>query len=269
MPETKHIALYAFYRDPAQLQHSRGVDGYVIDWESKNKSQRQVGYDTEINLHRAEDLRTLRDHTDLPIICRINGPGLYSKQEVEEAIEAGATDLLLPMVREVKEVKALLDLVGDRCQIAIMVETQQAVLQAALLAALPLSKVYVGLNDLCIDRKAKNLFEPMLDGTISQLRDTFHQPLGYAGLTHAAGGAPIPCRLLLGHMIDHGCDFTFLRRSYYRDLEQYSSEEIIQSIADYRASYKQVSPSVKAEMYAALEQRIKAFNPNPLSQEPT
>ena len=52
------------------------------------------------------------------------------------------------------EVDRTLDLVAGRCGLGILIETQDAVDRAAALARRPLSRIYVGLNDLRIDRRS-------------------------------------------------------------------------------------------------------------------
>lgn len=261
------IDLYAFYRPGVDL-HSfaqAGISGLVIDWESKNKSLRQAGFDTEVNLHTLRDLEEACRFPSLPVLCRINGPGQYNHEEVELAVLAGVKEIILPMVRKPEEVEALLDLIGGRCQVALMIETEEAVQNAHLLSHLPLSRVYVGFNDLCIDRKARNLFEPLIDGTLEHLRGEFRIPLGYAGLTHAASGSPIPCHLLIYKMMSLGCNFSFLRRSFYRDLAQFSPKEITGSIRDYLLQITRLSDmqhqSLSDELAAYVRQHELAAKP--------
>jgi hypothetical protein len=82
----------------------------------------------------------------------------------------------------------------------------------------PLSRVYVGLNDLRIDRGSDELFEPLVDGTVDQVRSHVGQSrFGVAGLTLPDRGSPVPSRLLAGELSRIGADFTFLRRSFLAD----------------------------------------------------
>ena len=82
----------------------------------------------------------------------------------------------------------------------------------------PLSRVYVGLNDLAIDRRSPSIFSAILDGTVERVRRASRVPFGFAGLTLPDAGYPIPCRLLAGELVRLDCDFTFLRRSFRRDV---------------------------------------------------
>jgi len=77
----------------------------------------------------------------------------------------------------------------------------------------------VGLNDLAISRGSRTIFDAVVDGTVERLRKTFSETaFGFGGLTCIDRGEPIPCRLLLGEMVRLGADFSFLRRSFKRDI---------------------------------------------------
>jgi hypothetical protein len=117
-----------------------------------------------------------------------------------------------------EEIETVLDWVGGRCGVGAMIETWAAVEIAEKLARLPLSRVYAGLNDLAIERNTPNIFTAVLDGTIERIRRPFRIPFGFAGLTLPDLGYPIPCQLLIGEMSRLGCDFSFLRRSFHRDV---------------------------------------------------
>ena len=196
-----------------------GVAAVVVDWENDGKEERQSAADTEINRHTVDDLRRTRAATGARVLCRINRSGSRTQDEVELALDAGADELLLPMVRSVAEVERVLDLVDGRAGLGILVETRDAVAAADELARLPLSRVYVGLNDLSIERGTPSIFTPLVDGLLDELRECFAaMRFGFGGLTLPEAGAPIPCRLLLGELARLRADFTFLRRSFYRDV---------------------------------------------------
>jgi hypothetical protein len=195
-----------------------GAAGIVVDWERRGKARRQLGEDTQINADTAEDLARMRAATGARLLCRINGFGPWTGGEVDEAIARGADEILLPMVRRPEEVDRTLDLVADRCGVGILIETQDAVVRAADLARRPLSRVYVGLNDLRIDRGADQLFRPLVDGTVDDVRSAVPQPFGVGGLTLPEGGHPVPSGLLAAELVRLGADFTFLRRSFTADM---------------------------------------------------
>jgi hypothetical protein len=204
-----------------------GIAGVVIDWEHAGKADRQRDADTEINAHSVEDLRRVRAATSATILCRINAVGPTTEREIEEAIAAGADELLLPMVRTVEEVGLALDMVRGRCGVGILVETAAAVERAEALSRLPLARVYIGLNDLMIDRGDTSIFSAVLDGTVERVRSAFTAPFGFAGMTIVQRGWPIPCRLLIAEMARLHSGFTFLRRSFHRDIRGRSVAEDI------------------------------------------
>ncbi|MBI1762634.1 MAG: hypothetical protein HYR56_14465 [Acidobacteria bacterium] len=209
-----------FTIDPAlaRAASAAGVNGLIIDWEHFGKAARQCGADTEINHHTVDDLRRVRASTDALIVCRLNRYGVWTEAEVEAALAGGADELLLPMVRQVAEVEAVLAQVGARGRVGILVETEEAVRLSPALARLPLARVYLGLNDLAIGRGESNIFTAVIDGTLEAVRRAFRVPFGFGGLTLPEGGSPIPCRLLLGEMARLNCGFSFLRRSFHRDI---------------------------------------------------
>jgi 2-keto-3-deoxy-L-rhamnonate aldolase RhmA len=195
-----------------------GVASVVVDWEHEGKEARQAFADTEVNNHTVEHLRASRALTSARVLCRLNAFGPGTPEEVEQAVD-GADELLLPMVRTPEEVERTLALVHGRAGLGILVETQAAVAAADELARLPLSRVYVGLNDLSIDRGTATIFAPLVDGTLDEVRERFAGvQFGFGALTLPDAGSPIPCRLLLGELARLRCDFTFLRRSFYRDV---------------------------------------------------
>ena len=207
-----------------------GLAGVVVDWERRGKRERQVGVDTQIGTDTRDDLRRLRGATDARILCRIEGFGPTTKDDVEGAANGGADEVLLPMVRGPREVEAVLEQVRGRMGVGILVETVDALRTLEDLSRLPCSRVYVGLNDLAIGRRSGNLFEAIADGTVSSIRRHFRVPFGFAGLTLPGAGYPIPCRLILGEMARLACGFSFLRRSFHRDVRGRDSAAAIASI---------------------------------------
>ena len=212
--------LFLFSTEPRLIRATvaAGVAGIVVDWERAGKRERQRGADTEINQDTVEDLRRVRACTPATVLCRIDGAGEGAEAEVATAADAGADEVLVPMVRSIEQVERVLDAAGGRVRVGILVETEDAVARAPALARLPLSRVYVGLNDLAIERGSENIFRAVADGTVAHLRSVFAVPFGFAGLTVPELGSPIPCRLLIGEMARLPADFTFLRRSFRRDV---------------------------------------------------
>lgn len=156
------------------------------------------------------------------------------------------------MVRTTTEVERVLDWVAGRAGVGILVETCAAVAIAEQLARLPLSRVYVGLNDLAIDRGQKNIFAALADGTVEHLRKVFQVPFGFGGLTLPHRGYPVPCRLLIAEMARLGTNFSFLRRSFKRDVGE---GDLAAAVAHIRSALEQARrrwPEEIAEDHRAL-----------------
>jgi len=196
-----------------------GVDGVIVDWENAGKEYRQSGADTQINFDTLEDLVRVRASTKALVVCRINGFYSGTPDEVRSAISAGADEILLPMVRSAAEVEKVLKLASGRARVGILIETVEAVELAAQLCLLPLSRVFIGLNDLAIQRGYRNIFLAIADGTVERVARVCDKPFGFGGLTLPERGFPIPCRLFIGEMARLGCKFGFLRRSFLSDIK--------------------------------------------------
>ncbi|MGY2065685.1 aldolase/citrate lyase family protein [Blastococcus sp. SYSU DS0619] len=212
--------LFLFTVDP-QWGHdvvAAGAAGIVVDWERRGKLRRQAGEGTQINRDTPEDLSRVRAATPGRVLCRINGFGPWTAGEVADAVDRGADELLLPMVRGTEEVDRTLDLVAGRCGLGILVETQDAVDRVAELASRPLSRIYVGLNDLRIDRGSAELFRPLIDGTVDGVRAQVPMQFGVAGLTLPGRGFPVPGDLLAAELVRIDTRFTFLRRAFTADM---------------------------------------------------
>ena len=196
-----------------------GITAFVVDWEWRDKEGRQNGFDTEINRDTPEDVARMSEVSGTRRICRVNRFGPWTPEEVEVAIECGATQLLLPMVETAAEVEAYLRLVRGRVRAGILVETQAAFEGARDLAGLGVDAVYIGLNDLAISRGTPCIFTALVDGTVERLREAFlDTPFGFGGLTVVDRGHPVPCMRLLEEMARLRASFTFLRRSFRRDI---------------------------------------------------
>jgi HpcH/HpaI aldolase/citrate lyase family protein len=224
--------LFLFARDDL-VPHAAelGIDAIVVDLERRGKHTRQQGAGTDISVNDIDDVRQVRGITDLPVICRIDGLGTHRPAQIEAVLDAGIDEILIPMVRRSDEVAATITQVAGRAAVGVMVETVDAVEQAGELASMALSRVYVGLNDLWIDRRGRHRFDPFVDGTIDALAHTFrHTPFGVAGLTHPDLGHPLPCRHLINELSRIGCDYTFLRRSFFDAIEQRPVAEVCAAI---------------------------------------
>jgi hypothetical protein len=199
------------------------VAAVVVDWEHRGKAARQanaverIGSDTQINADGPDDLAAVVAIASVPVLCRVNAWTSASPDEIDLAVACGASEVIVPMVRDSDEVEAALEAAAGRIGVGIMVETVEAVSAAPRLAALPITRTYVGLMDLALERGSPSIFDAFADGTVERLRAVFDAPFGVAGLTIPTAGSPIPARALAGELVRLRCAFSFLRRSFIRD----------------------------------------------------
>jgi hypothetical protein len=198
------------------------------------------------------------------VLCRVNGAGPWTAQEVSLAVELGADEVLLPMVRTPADVDLALDAVAGRCGLGILVETQDAVDCVPALSRRPLARVYLGLNDLRIDRGGVDpLFAPLVDGTADRVRRAVDVPFGVAGLTLPEHGRPVPSRLLAGELARLGADFTFLRRSFWADTAGQDLQRAVPRIAEACEAARRRGPAQvradRAELCAAVAPALVAL----------
>jgi HpcH/HpaI aldolase/citrate lyase family protein len=255
------FSLLLFSTDPVMIRDAvaSGVSAIIVDFETSGKELRQAGADTEINHHTIEDLKRVREATSAPVICRINGLNPARGDEIEEVIDAGADELLLPMVRRREEVEAVIAMVKGRAKVGILIETNDAVMRVETLARLPLSRVYIGLNDLAIERRSANIFMALIDGTVERIRRAIDLPFGFGGLTLPDCGFPIPCRLLIAEMARLRCHFSFLRRSFHRDIRHRDISLETRRLLEAIERAKARTPEQVAEEQVALEMAVRAW----------
>lgn len=219
MTDALKLFLFTTSADVGREALGAGIDGVVVDWEHAGKARRQEGFDTEINVDTPEDLERMAAVGMTRVLCRVNGLHEGTRDEVEIAIACGATDIFLPMIRGAEEADTLCRFVDGRVRAGVLIERKEAVDVSSEIAKTAIDLVYVGLNDLRISRGARSIFEAVVDGTVERVRECFHHvEFGFGGLTVADGGEPIPCMRLLEEMVRLDSSFTFLRRSFKRDI---------------------------------------------------
>jgi len=216
------LELILFETDPARAReaHAQGISSFMFDVETRGKEERQRTFDTDISVVSLDHLPTFVAKSAIHPICRLDPLHDETASDIEKAIMGGARELIFPMVHKAREVEHLLSLVGGRIPSGIMIETKEILDCVSDIGRMPLSRVYVGLNDIMISRGRSNLFEPMVDGTIDRIRSQIGSlRFGIAGATRVDAGSPIPFRLLLADLARLDVDFTFLRRSFRRDVK--------------------------------------------------
>lgn len=233
------MMLFAHEPQAIRMAMDTGIRDFMVDCERKGKSERQNGADTDISQVDMENISGSLAVAGAMVNCRINGFGDWTEREIDAALAKGFHRIFLPMVRNMSEAERFVRLVNGRARAAILIETDEAVRIASDLASLPLDAVYVGLNDLAISRGYRAIFEALLDGTVEHIREQFEQTaFGFGGVTLLGCGHPCPSELLLAEMQRLNCHFSFLRRSYYRDV---AGKDAAQEIVRLQEFWRQLS----------------------------
>ena len=217
----------------AKVAHAQGISSFMFDVESRGKKQRQNTFDTDISVTSLDELPAFVAQTAIHPICRLDPWHSEIVFDIDQAIIGGASELLFPMIRTAGEVERLLSLVDGRLPSGIMIETKEILDCIVDISQMPLRRVYVGLNDLMISIGGRNLFEPMIDGTVDRIRSQIGSlRFGVAGATRVDAGSPIPFQLLLADLARLEVDFTMLRRSFWRDVKLDNIEPAIRDITE-------------------------------------
>ena len=221
MPITRKLDLVVFEHEVDRVLPLReaGVCDFMVDMERRGKARRQLGADTEIGHASLSDVRKLARVERIKVHCRVNAWSARTRSEVEKAIGEGSHRIYLPMVQRREQAEAFLEAVDSRVETAILIETQTAAQDPTQFADLPLDAVFVGLNDLAISRGSSSIFSAVSDGTVENIRNGLSKPqFGFGGITCIDLGYPIPCRLIMAYLAAVGGSYSFLRRSFKRDI---------------------------------------------------
>lgn len=249
------LMLFETSRDGARNAQLHGINAFLVDWEYVGKTSRQKDFDTEVNAHGVADVQAVAALAEAKVWCRINRDG--DLQEIESALTAGAKGIFLPMVTHVQEVEQFLRRIDGRCEAGILVETVAALNCARDIASFPLDRVYFGLNDFSISRGGGSIFRAILDGSVEQAREAFeHTVFGFGGATAVDAGYPLPSVRLIEEMARLKCQFTFLRRSYRRDIARIGPAALIEGVRAYWHHCLAKSNQEKAQDRRELEVQL-------------
>ncbi len=239
MPQrnNQHLEMFLFTTDVAFALRAEaaGIDAVVVDWEHKNKSHRQNGYDTQVNIDTPRDVAWLAESLSIPVLVRVEHDPSRLADEIECALDHGARAIMLPMATTPGQVQRFVDIVAGRVRTVIQIETQSLVDQCRELNSIGWDAAYIGLNDLMISRGGTWIWESIADGTVERIFELLpNRAVGFGGITIVGGGMPMPFVDLLREMARLGCRMSFLRRSFIRDI---ANRDMVSEIALVRAAW--------------------------------
>jgi len=171
----------------AVVANDAGVDLIGPDLELIGKDLRQSKDEFWITNHCLKDLQRVYKHVDpARRFVRCNSIHDASEQEIENVLSRGATAIMLPYFRSMNDVDRFAQLIGDRAQKILLVETCDAVEMLSDLANHnQIDRIHMGLNDLMIDAGMKHRFELLCSDWMTDLCVTLLQsgkPFGFGGI---------------------------------------------------------------------------------------
>jgi riboflavin biosynthesis pyrimidine reductase len=231
----------------------------AVDWERPD--ERSTGLDRRPAAAQVAALAAVREVSPWPVVCRVNEVGPGTEDEVEQAVDLGADEVLVPMVRSEAEVERVLKAARGRFGVGIMVETPEAVDRAASLARLGISRAFVGLLDLAVERGTPSVFTALGDGTVDRLVAALAPTAyGFGGLTDPVRGHPLPARLLMGEIVRGGCSFAMMRNAFVADSALSSPAVVLASIRHELARLSRRDIGQVADDRSALLARIAVID---------
>lgn len=212
--------------DVAHIAEEAGVDRIFVDMEYIGKTDRQGGMDTVQFRHTADDVRRLAQCLNkAELFVRVNpihektDEYNSSKEEIDEAIEAGADLLMLPYFKTAEEVQTFVKYVNGRAKTVLLVETPEAAAIAEDLVQIPgIDEMFIGLNDLSLGYGKNFMFELLLDGTVEELCLKFRKggiPYGFGGIA-SLGKGMLPSEYVIKEHYRLGSACAILSRSFCR-----------------------------------------------------
>jgi len=206
----------------ARRAHAAGVDRIGVDVERLSKLDRQGHVPSaRISDHELTDLAALRSGIGrAALFARLNSIHAQSGDEVDAAITAGASVLMLPFFKGPSEVEEFVRLVDGRARVVLLLETIAAVVRLHdVLDVDGISEVMVGLNDLRLSTGVDSPFEAVASDLMTVVaRQVLERgcAFGFGGLPRVGDGTlPVPPDLVIAQHARLGSTSAWLSRSFF------------------------------------------------------
>lgn len=242
----------------ALIAEEAGVEMVWVDMEHIGKDMRQRGMNTVQCCHTVEDVANIRQVlTRSKLLVRINSPYEGTAKEIEAVLAAGADVIMLPYFKTTAEAAAFLDCVNGRAETILLFETPESVEKMDEILALPgVENCHIGLNDLHLGYGQHFLFEPLADGTVDRMCQSFRKygkPYGFGGIARLGMGQ-LPSELVLSEHVRLGSSLVILSRSFCNVNQMTDTDEI-------RTLFLKETAKLRAE-----EERLRRVNPGELEE---
>lgn len=188
----------------ALIAEKYGVDRVWVDLETLGKEERQKGMNTVKSQHSIQDISIISQLlTKAEMLVRINPWNENSKEEIDAVVNAGADIIMLPMWKNLEEVKNFIDAVGGRCKTTLLLETKEAVeCIDEVLEYGKMNEIHIGLNDLHLSYGVTFMFELLTNGIVENLCEKFRKckiPYGIGGIAKIGDGLLPAEKIIMEH----------------------------------------------------------------------
>ena len=197
-------------------------------------------------------------------MVRINPLSARTPQEIDAVIAAGADVIMLPYFFTAAEARSFTNLVGDRSQVSLLVETSSAIRELPdCLAAGGIDEVHIGLNDLSIELGCGVILEPLCTAMIEELAAALREagvPFGIGGIGRlSCDTLPVHPQRLLAEQVRLGCSRGWLGRTFREGLDGSRLSAEVTRIRDVTARWRAAPEEARRENRAALVEEILAW----------
>lgn len=212
-----HLMLIPESPEMAKAALSAGVDRLFLDLERAGKQARQ-GTGTWISTQSTDDIARYRDaFPDTHILVRTDPWPDLAPEQLETVLAAGVQQVMLPMIRSASDAAAMCRAIAGRLPLVPLIETVASAEALKQIAALDgVEAIYIGLNDLHLDRGDSFMFQPLADGTVERLAmvvKAVGKPFGFGGMARLGHG-DLDAEMILAEHVRLGSTSVMLSRKF-------------------------------------------------------
>ena len=246
----------------AREAQAAGVDRIFLDLEYINKIERQMGRNTFISPHKAEDVARMRGVVDrAELLVRVNPIHPNLPSEVDRAVADGADVLMLPMIVDADDARQFVGMVAGRAKTCLLLETPQALARLDdILAVGGVDEIYVGLNDLHLGMKLTFMFELLSGGIVEYMAGKIKArglPFGFGGMAKIGEGM-LPAEHILGEHYRLGSQTVILSRTFRNETgDRAAPIDLKAEIAKIRAKETELA-AWTPDQFAENQKTVKA-----------
>tara|TARA_B100000787_G_C16198231_1_gene302634 strand:- start:6052 stop:6846 length:795 start_codon:yes stop_codon:yes gene_type:complete len=222
--------------EEAKFVDDRGVDFIFIDMEYIGKSERQPG-DSVKNRHTIQNISDIKKLCNpANLLVRVNPYGGHSKTEINEAISAGATHIMVPMIASIESIEAVNRIIDGRVFLVPLIETIFSLQNLELIIDRVIPEfVYFGLNDLHRELRLNFMFEILAMGLLEYPADICRKnniKFGFGGVTKFDYGV-LNSKFILNEHMRLGSSYVIISRDFTKNVKSSEFGEQLELIRSY------------------------------------